>query len=115
MYNKIPPYKTSLNVNEGYIGETIEKKIRRIINNKEPITDGAPLIYTERNEGVKPEFDIRTDRWEIAVDAMDKVDKTHKAKREERHKTPEQKEAERVAAEAQKNMGKEGENSSLAN
>lgn len=115
MYNKIKSMPTSINVNEGYTGETIEKKIRRIVNNKEPITDGAPLIYTDRSEGVKAEYDIRTDRWEIAVEAMDVVDKSHKAKREERHKTPEQKEAERLAKEAKDNMGKEGQQSSNSN
>lgn len=68
----------------GYVGETIESKVRRIVNNKEPITDGAPLIYTERKDGLKPEYDIRTDRWEVAVDAMDKVAKSAIAKRENR-------------------------------
>lgn len=86
MYKPTTPTKTTLKVNEGYQGETIEKKIRRIVNNKEPITDGAPIIYTERKEGVKPEYDIRTDRFEIALDAMDKVAQSHKAKREARMK-----------------------------
>lgn len=66
----------------GYEGETIEQKINRIVNNKEPITDGAPLIYTERKAGVMPAYNIRTDRFEIAVEAMDKVTKTEIAKRE---------------------------------
>lgn len=71
-------------MNESYQGERIEQKIQRITNNKEPIKDGAPLIYTDRSEGVKEAYDIRTDRWEVAVDAMDKVSKTHLAKREQR-------------------------------
>lgn len=83
MYTKIKPNKTSLRVHTVYEGETIEQKINRIVNNKEPIKDGAPIIYTERKDGVKPEYDIRTDRFEIAIDAMDAVSKTHKAKREE--------------------------------
>lgn len=78
--NKIPT--TSIKINESYVGETIEQKIQRITNNKEPISDGAPLVYTERNEGIRPEYDIRTDRWEIALDAMDTVSKAHKANRE---------------------------------
>lgn len=84
MYKKNKITKTSLKVNTSYQGERIEEKINRIVNNKEPITDGAPLIYTDRKDGVQPEYDIRTDRWEIAVDAMDKVTKSHQAKREER-------------------------------
>ena len=72
--------KTSFNDNESYEGETIETKIMRIVENKEPIEDGAPLIYTERKDGVQPEYDVRTDKWEIALDAMDKVAKTNYAK-----------------------------------
>ena len=51
----------------------MEKKIERIVSNKEPIKDGAPIIYTNRAEGVKPEFNIRTDKWEVALDAMSAV------------------------------------------
>lgn len=87
MYKKRQPAKTTVNVNKSYEGERLEQKIKRILNNKEPITDGAPLIYTERKEGVLPEYDIRTDRMEIAIDAMDKVTKSKRAKREERIQT----------------------------
>lgn len=84
MYKKNKINKTTLKVNQSLTGETIEQKIRRIVNNKEPIHDGAPIIYTERKNGVQPEYDIRTDRFEIAVDAMDYVTKSHTAKREQR-------------------------------
>ena len=33
---------------ETFEGETIETKVNRIVNNGEPIKDGAPIIYTER-------------------------------------------------------------------
>jgi len=82
MYKKIKASNTTLKVNSSYEGETIEQKVHRIVNNKEPITDGAPIIYQERKEGVNPAYDIRTDRFEIAVEAMDKVAGSHKAKRE---------------------------------
>lgn len=82
MYKKSKPNITTLKVNTSYQGETIEKKIRRIENNKEPIKDGAPLIYTERKEGVRPEYNIKTDRWEVAADAMDAVSRAKIAKRE---------------------------------
>lgn len=48
----------------------------------EPIKDGAPIIYTKRSEGVRPEHDIRTDRFDIAIDAMDKTAKSYAARRE---------------------------------
>ena len=51
-------------------GETIEQKIFRLINNKEPLTDKVDLIYTERREGVRAETDIRTDKWELAAHLM---------------------------------------------
>lgn len=54
-------------------GEPIEQKIRRILDENEPITDGAPIIYTEKKDGVKPEYNIRADKWDIAIQAMDKV------------------------------------------
>ncbi|AXH75577.1 MAG: hypothetical protein [Microviridae sp.] len=82
MYKQIKANKTTLRVNKSYEGETIEQKINRIVNNKEPIKDGAPVIYTERKDGVLPQYDIRTDRFEIAVEAMDVVTKSNLAKRE---------------------------------
>ena len=58
---------------ETYEGESIETKVARIVQEKAPITDGAPIIYTEREQGVLPAYNVRTDRWEIAEHAMDKV------------------------------------------
>lgn len=84
MYKTIKPNKTTISVNESYVGETIENKIRRITTNKEPIKDGAPIIYTPRSEGVRAEFDIRTDRFDLAVEKMDFVHRSHIAKRQER-------------------------------
>ena len=66
MYKKTRANKTSIHLNNSQEGETIEMKIRRIMNNKEPIEDGAPLIFTERKDGVIHEYNIRTDRFELA-------------------------------------------------
>ena len=83
------------NINQGVIkynkcqvGERLEEKIQRITSNKEPIKDGAPLIYTERKNGVMPEYNVKTDRFEVAVIDMDAVAKSNLEKREERHKPP---------------------------
>ena len=62
------------------IGESIENKVRRITENNEPITDGAPIIYTNRDDGVLPAYNIRTDRWEIAQAAMEAVNQANLAK-----------------------------------
>ena len=77
---------STLNVREVVVGESIEDKVRRIENNKEPITDGAPLVYTERKDGVQEAFDVRTDKWEVALNAMDAVTKSKLAKRKEQLK-----------------------------
>lgn len=94
MYKQNKMETTSIKHNDSYVGETIEQKVRRIVNNKEPITDGAPVIYTERKDGVQPSYNIRTDRFEVAVEAMDKVTRSHQAKREERAKVVEMKKEE---------------------
>lgn len=61
-------------------GESIEQKVCRITENNEPITDGAPIIYTNREDGVLPAYNIRTDRWEVAQAAMDAVNQANLAK-----------------------------------
>lgn len=77
---------TQIKKNDSEVGETIEMKFERIMNNNEPIKDGAPLIYQDRDEGVAPGYDIRTDRFEIAVMGMDTVEKSIQAKRENKAK-----------------------------
>lgn len=73
-----------LAINKTKEGESLETKIERMVNNKEPIKNEAPLIYTDRKDGVQPDYDIRTDRFEVAIDAMDKISKSNIAKREQR-------------------------------
>ena len=78
--------KTLFSVNESYEAETLEQKIEKIMSSKEPIDETAPIIYTERKKGVQPEYNIRTDRFEVALEAMDKVSASYQAKREARIK-----------------------------
>lgn len=86
MYKTTTPKKTSLRVRNAYPNaQTIEMKVARILNNKEPIKEpGVVTVYTERKEGVKAELNIRTDRWELALDAFDKIAADKLAKRLER-------------------------------
>ena len=79
---------------ESYEGESIEKKVAKLVENNEPITDGAPIIYTEKKDGVLPQYDIRTDKWEIAQSAMDlanasKIAKSKGLKKPEEPESPE--------------------------
>lgn len=61
-----------------YQADPREVKLRKIINGEaNNMEDGVfPTIYTEKKDGVKPEFDIRTDRFEVAIDAIDKINQS---------------------------------------
>lgn len=61
-----------------YQAEPREVKLRKIINGESSnMEDGVfPTIYTEKKDGVMPEYDIRTDRFEVALDAIDKINKS---------------------------------------
>lgn len=74
--------RTGLNVNNSLEGESIEKKIERALENNEPIKDGAPLIYTERKDGVMAGYNIKTDRFEIALEASDKLSRSKASQRD---------------------------------
>lgn len=93
IYKQISKANIEIKCNELYEGESIEEKVRRVVMSKEPIEAISPMIYTERKDGVKPEYDIRTDRWEIAQSAMTTI---ATGKREVR-KNREAKKAEEVA------------------
>lgn len=59
--------------NDSYEAEPLEVKLRRATEEKKPIESVAPMIYTEKSKGVIPEYDIRTDRFELAQAAMEKL------------------------------------------
>lgn len=96
MYTKPKHTKTSIIVTRKPVqGEPISRKVQRITQNKEPIKDGADIIYNEREDGVEPQHDIRTDRFEIATEAMDKKHNYNFGKREERLKAKQAKKEEK--------------------
>lgn len=66
------------NPNLVYQAEPREVKLRKIINGEaNNMEDGVfPTIYTEKKDGVQPEFDMRTDRFEVAIEAMDKINQS---------------------------------------
>lgn len=61
-----------------YQAEPREVKLRKIISGESSnMEDGVfPTIYTEKKDGVQPEHDIRTDRFEVAIDAIDKINQS---------------------------------------
>ena len=79
MYAKPLYQKTLIKCDRTLEGETIEKKVKRLVANKEPIKDGSPIIYTDKKDGVQPQYNVRTDRFELACEAMDKVHRSKEA------------------------------------
>ena len=65
---------------ESYEGQSIEERCKKLTETGEPIKDTSPLIYTPKEKGVMPQYDVRTDKWEIAQSAMDRVNKERIAK-----------------------------------
>ncbi|AXH74947.1 MAG: hypothetical protein [Microviridae sp.] len=90
MYKQNKINKTCLRVNESYEGESIELKVQRLVSNKEPIDGTVPLTYTEKKDGVLPEYNIKTDKWEVATEAMDKAVRSKKAQGEAKIKAAEE-------------------------
>ncbi|QRV61790.1 hypothetical protein [Microvirus sp.] len=77
------PTKSAIRTTDAYECDRLELKLRRLIESKEPIDENVtvPLVYTERKEGVLPAYDIRTDRFDLAIMAMDAANKMRDAKR----------------------------------
>ena len=92
-------------------GESILTKVRRILDENEPLTDGAPLIYTPKEDGVKPEFDIRTDKWQIAINAMDRVNAYKLSDYTKNGRNPEIKETEKEGEKTTGETTNTGDNS----
>lgn len=76
MKNGVIKQKSNISTFPFYQGESIEEKIRRIGITGEPISAEAPEIYQERKDGVDAGCDIRTDRWDVALEAQDAIART---------------------------------------
>lgn len=111
MYKVKIPTAGTQTVNTAVEGETIETKMKRVVENREPITDGAPTVYTERKDGVRPELNPRTDKWDLAIEAMDKTSKAAIAKREAKMKIVDDKDSNPEGLTGNKSEGKTGDQS----
>lgn len=61
-------------------GETIETRVIRILNDKTPIEDTAPILYTDAKNGVNKNYDVRTDIFEEAIDELSDVHRSQAEK-----------------------------------
>lgn len=71
LYRKTNPKKTGLKRDTRNVGIRLEDEVVRMTRDKEPIGEGVELKYTERSEGILPEYDIRTNSIELAMEALD--------------------------------------------
>ena len=79
MYKQNLIRPTRLEINKQTEGQRLEDKIARMINNGEPLkTMGTQLIYQERKDGVNPAYDMRAEKMDLALDAMNKVQESYK-------------------------------------
>lgn len=54
-------------------GELLETRMARIVSLKEPITESKPYIETPSKDGVIAEFNIRSDKWEEALETVTRM------------------------------------------
>lgn len=71
---------SQIKIQNTYEAEPLEVKLRRKMKGgkvDEEEGDGKTwaIAYTEKKDGVRPEYDIRTDRFEIAREAMETLEK----------------------------------------
>ncbi|UPW41143.1 hypothetical protein [Sigmofec virus UA08Rod_5365] len=72
-------WETTFRVNETYRAEPLIKKLQRKMSGElvegTEIDETIPTLYTDKRDGCLPGTDIRTDRFEVAREAIDKVNK----------------------------------------
>lgn len=97
MYKKANYQAGSIDLDNDQEGELLETKLERMRDQNEPIGDeGVMQTYTERRDGVLPATNIRADKWDIAIDAMDVHEKSRSAEREHNHKNKDDKDESKV-------------------
>lgn len=64
------------------IGETIESMIRKQTTTNQPIDATAPIIFTPRKDGVIDDYNIRSDKWDRALQNMEQVAINRQTQRE---------------------------------
>lgn len=60
-------------------GQSLEEFLRKAMLGKEPIEATAKVTYNDRKDGVLPQHDVRTDRWELAQEQTTKYHMTRAA------------------------------------
>lgn len=71
-----------------FVGTSLEEKVRAAETSQAPIEAVSPMIYTERKDGVLPEYNIRTDKWSIAQEAMTAISQASRDRRKKETDKP---------------------------
>lgn len=83
-YKRKPYKRTSISNPSTLVAETIEETMVRVIEGNETIDGEKELIYSERKHGVLAGYNMRTDKFEIAVEATTVIAKSEIAERKAR-------------------------------
>lgn len=77
-------YRTKVKHNKKLLfeGTTIEQTVDKLVKVGQSPETTETLIYSQRKDGVLPDTDIRTDRFEIASNALGEITKANLAKRD---------------------------------
>lgn len=68
--------------NETYEAKSIETMLAERMDGQDIEMGGKALLYTEKKDGVIPETNIRSDRWDLAMMALDSVERSRVARRD---------------------------------
>lgn len=102
MYKKKNRFSTRMAVNDSQEGETIERRMERLMNNEEgEQVEGKDLIYGRPDENVMPNTDIRRDHWADAHEAGSKLIEEQNEWKDNRKKM-------KIAKEEEEKNGKKG-------
>lgn len=87
LYKKTSHNKSDINTKKQLRqGTSIEEVMRLNTANKETPVAILPELYQQRSEGIDPLCDIRTDKFLMAEQAMDKVTRVHLLARNNKEK-----------------------------
>lgn len=75
-------YKGVIRRNKTVEAKSIEQMLADKIEGEAIELGGKALLYTERKDGVLPLTNIRTDRFDIAMEAIDTVERSRVARRD---------------------------------
>lgn len=100
MYKKKLRFTARVNVNNSQEGESIERRMERLMNNDETeAVESKDLIYGRPDEDVNPNTDIRADHWADAHEKGSKLIEEQDAWKDNRKKMKIAKEEEAKKAE----------------